>query len=318
MAGGMPVNCKYVVMQIAVYDMKSHYKYVLEFVLFTIIGSALCILLPYEPSLFYIPAVPIYYQIAAALAGLVFGYLAISALSNAILSYGKFRPTIDEVQLTRVVKMLGYTIVFLAILAVFGVNLTGLLVSAGFLGIVIGLASQATLGNLFAGVSMMAAKPFAVGERVTFTTWQYGLMPPSYAHRVITPGYSGIIKNIGLMYTKLVLDDGRVLVVPNGVMNQAAVVNYSASDTINVEFRVELPISVDFFKFKGALQRGIARNKKLGISAKGNVKVNITDIGVSNYGIDVQINVAVKNEAHVKSELSELVFKLASGSIKNN
>jgi small-conductance mechanosensitive channel len=289
--------------------MKHYHVYLVGFVIVTVIGLSFDISLYLILSLIGIPEAQLYYQIAESFIAVVFGYAAIKLLAKSVIAYGKLRPTIEEVLLSKVISLLGYAIMVLLVLSIFEINITGLLVGAGFLGIVIGLASQATLGNLFAGVSMMAAKPFTKGERITFSTWQYGMMPPSYAHRTLLPGYSGVIKYIGLMYTQLILDDGRVIAIPNGVMNQAAIINYAVSNTINVEFRVELPINIDFYKFKKELRSSIGRRKKLKTRIKSALNVSITDIGISNYGLDVQTMTIIENETYVKNALSEIVFE---------
>jgi small-conductance mechanosensitive channel len=288
--------------------LKPYYAYLTGFLLLVAFGLALGISLGYilEQIGFY--GTLLYYQIAESLITLVLGYAAIKLLSKAIIAYGKPRPTVDEVPLSKVVGLFGYGVLALLILSIFEINITGLLVGAGFLSIVVGLASQATLGNLFAGISMMVAKPFIVGDRITFSTWQYGLVPPSYTHGSLLPGYSGVIKDIGLMYTKLVLDDGRVLLLPSGIMNQAAIINYSISDKVDVEFRVELPIKTDLSKFRKEVARSIAKDKMLKSSVKNALNINIMDISLSNYGINVHTEATIESETYVKKVLSEAVF----------
>lgn len=289
--------------------MRHFYEYIVGFIIIIAAGILSGILLPQFLGLTGIPNAKLYYNAAESLITIAFGYAAITLFTKFVIEYGKPRPTIDEVLLSKIISLLGYAIIALLVMFIFEINITGLLISAGFLGIVIGLASQATLGNLFAGISMMAAKPFNKGERITLSTWQYGAIPPSYVHGLILPGYSGVIKYIGLMYTKLILDDGRALVVPNGVMNQAAIINYAVSDAINVEFRTELPISIDFYKFKRKMLNSIEKHKKLKACLKSELNLSITDIEVSYYGLDVQAMVTIENEAYAKSVLSEAVFE---------
>lgn len=49
-----------------------------------------------------------------------------------------------------------------------GLDLTAVAASAGFLGIVLGLAMQDTLGNVFAGLSLQMERPFSVDDWVRF------------------------------------------------------------------------------------------------------------------------------------------------------
>ncbi len=51
------------------------------------------------------------------------------------------------------------------------ISLGALVSGSALLGIIVGLALQDTLGNLFAGVSLQADKPFEVGDVITVGTW---------------------------------------------------------------------------------------------------------------------------------------------------
>ena len=295
----------------------SHYIYFIGFVITIIIGVALAFSSSSILGTMGI-SVAAYGQIAKAAILLVFGYIALKFLALSILAYGGRRSRLDEKPLARLTSLLGYVVVFFLLLSLFGINLTGALIGAGFLGIVIGLASQSTLGNLFAGLAMMASKPFAIGDRITFSTWQYGIQPPSYMHRVILPGYSGIVEEIGLMYTKLTLDDSTDFFVPNGVMNQAAIINYSVSDSIYVNFRVELPMSANFEEFKRRTLREIEGRKRLKVKMQRKVQVIITDVGLANYGVDLRAESKIEEEAYVKEEIAAIALKVAKGYVKKD
>ncbi len=284
--------------------------YVAGFVISIAAGVALVVLSGPILALFGISQAA-YGQAFDAAITIVFGYLATWLFAGSILDYGRRRPRMDEKPLSKITALIGYIVILFLVLSLFHVNLTGLLIGAGFLGIVIGLAAQSTLGNLFSGVSMMAAKPFANGDRVTFSTWQYGMLPPSYTHRAILPGYSGTIDEIGLIYTRMRLDDGTVIYVPNGIMNQAVIMNYAVSDVIEINVRVELPQSVEFGAFRRRLLVEIGRHKRLGAAMKGRPDILITDINISNYGVDIKARSTVENERYIKAELSKVAQRTA-------
>lgn len=279
------------------------------FLVVAVVGGLLTLYVPaFIDALF--PGFARYYVIAEAVLILAFGYAAIKLIEGAIISYGAQKERMDERSVARVVAFAGYSVLAILILSVFKVNLTGILIGAGFLGIVLGLASQNTLGNFFAGVTMMAAKPFANGDRVTFSTWQYGMMPPSYAHHAMLPGYSGIIEDIGLMYTKVKLDDGPIMLVPNGVLNQAAIINYSLSEVKDVVIRVEL-VKKDMPAFKKKAERLVRADKRLHKAIKGGISILVTDIGVSNYGIRVKVTVPISEEAYAIQKLSDILLSVS-------
>ena len=59
---------------------------------------------------------------------------------------------------------LGYVFLIIALLAVLGVSLDHLLIGAGVAGIILGVAAQQSLGNVFAAIVMLFARPFVVGD----------------------------------------------------------------------------------------------------------------------------------------------------------
>ncbi|HYN83633.1 MAG TPA: mechanosensitive ion channel family protein [Pyrinomonadaceae bacterium] len=69
--------------------------------------------------------------------------------------------------------LVAYTLLIVFVLKYFYPNLSlgALLPTSALLGVILGLALQETLGNLFAGVSLHADKPFQVGDVITVGTW---------------------------------------------------------------------------------------------------------------------------------------------------
>jgi small-conductance mechanosensitive channel len=81
----------------------------------------------------------------------------------------------------------------------------GLLASSAILGLIIGLASQRTLGNFVAGLMIAMTQPLRLGDWVS------------------VGGVEGAVEEIGLMYTFIRTEDNARLVIPNEKL---------ASDTI--------------------------------------------------------------------------------------
>ena len=81
----------------------------------------------------------------------------------------------------------------------------GLLASSAVLGLIIGFASQRTLGNFVAGMMIALTQPLRLEDRVEVA------------------GVAGVVEEIGLMYTFIRTDDNSRLVIPNEKL---------ASDTI--------------------------------------------------------------------------------------
>ena len=96
-------------------------------------------------------------------------------------------------------------------LRIAGLTPRTLAVGGAFTAVVFGLAAQQTLGNLIAGIVLLSARPFRVGERVR-------LQAGGLAGEV-----EGVVSSLGLLYTTLARGEDRIM-VPNSVVLGAAVV----------------------------------------------------------------------------------------------
>jgi small-conductance mechanosensitive channel len=102
------------------------------------------------------------------------------------------------------------TVAVIATLTHFGVNVASLVVSLGVGSLAIGLAAQDTLSNMFAGFTLMADRPFRVGDRIRLAS-----------------GDTGDVLEIGMRATLIQTLDDTILVVPNSVLVKERVVNLS-------------------------------------------------------------------------------------------
>jgi len=67
----------------------------------------------------------------------------------------------------------------------------------GFLGIVVGFATQQVLGQAVAGLFLLIARPFRIGDRV------------------VVAGEEGVVDDVSSLFTRVLKDDGTVALVPN-------------------------------------------------------------------------------------------------------
>jgi small conductance mechanosensitive channel len=146
-------------------------------------------------------------------------------------------------------RLTSYTLLALALLLVAGVSSISLLAGGTFAGLVLGLAGQTVLSNVIAGIMLLFVRPMEPGERVTLTTWQYGLVVPGYPPKFysqdsLVPGYTGVVQEVGIVYTALLTDEGTWMRIPNSILVQAAVLSHQLSERW-VRIRYELPPNID-------------------------------------------------------------------------
>ncbi len=104
----------------------------------------------------------------------------------------------------------------------------GLLASSAVLGIVVGFASQRTLGNLVAGLLIAFTQPVRLGDVV------------------VVEGTRGVVEEIGLTYTFVRAENGDRLVIPNEKLASDTIRNSTIRSREKVaEISVQVPLDRD-------------------------------------------------------------------------
>ena len=110
---------------------------------------------------------------------------------------------------------LGYVLVLLVALAVLGVSPQRLLVGAGLASVVLGIAAQQSLSNIFASFVLLFTRPFNVGDRIIIRSATLGVLECD-------------VRAIGLTYVTVSTETG-LLRIPNAVMSASALGRLPAS-----------------------------------------------------------------------------------------
>ncbi|MGE0615411.1 MAG: mechanosensitive ion channel family protein [Bacteriovoracia bacterium] len=123
---------------------------------------------------------------------------------------------------------------------IFGVQLTPFLATSAILSLVLGLALQDTLGNLFAGIALQLDKPFEIGDWLEI---QFGVLK-----------WTGQIYEITWRAVHLTGLDEERLTIPNRVVAQGGVTNLSATgEPIVQTLALKLPHDCDLPRARAAL-----------------------------------------------------------------
>jgi small conductance mechanosensitive channel len=130
----------------------------------------------------------------------------------------------------------------LVALRIAGLDPRTLALSGAIAAVVVGLAAQQTLGNLIAGIVLISARPFKVGDRVR-------LQAGGLAGEI-----EGVVSSLGLLYTTLARGEDAVM-VPNNVVLASAVV--PLREPSSVDLRARLRPDVMPSTVQGLLEDGI-------------------------------------------------------------
>jgi small conductance mechanosensitive channel len=121
-------------------------------------------------------------------------------------------------------------VAFLVALRVAGLDPRTLLVGGAFTAVIVGLAAQQTLGNLFAGMVLLSARPFRGGERVR-------LQGGGLAGQL-----EGVVSSLGLLYTTFARGDDQIM-VPNSVVLNVAIVPLREPDGVDLRARLSAGVT---------------------------------------------------------------------------
>lgn len=165
-------------------------------------------------------------RIATAVVLVVLGWALARSLGRALgpLMLDRLDPATTGIVdfLIRLATLLASII---AALRISGLNLGTLAIGGAVSGVVLGLAAQQTLANLFAGVVLLTTRPFRIGDRVRIKAGAIG------------GGSEGIVRGIGLFYTTIG-GGAETAAVPNSVVITSAIV--PVRQPAAVEFRAWL------------------------------------------------------------------------------
>ena len=124
----------------------------------------------------------------------------------------------------------------------------GLLASSAVLGVIVGFASQRTLGNFVAGIMIAIAQPIRLGDRVTYA------------------GEQGVVEEIGLSFTLIRAPDGDRLVVPNEKLASDTIRNSTIrSQERFAEITVQVPLSADLGAVVEAVREELAGDRETSV-----------------------------------------------------
>ena len=114
----------------------------------------------------------------------------------------------------------------LTLLAQLGVSIAPLITALGVGGLAVGLALQDTLANLFAGLQILAAGQITPGDFIRLES-----------------GEEGVVQDVTWRETTIRTLSNDTVIIPNAVLSQSRVTNYTSTDTAHV---VWIPVGVAY------------------------------------------------------------------------
>jgi small conductance mechanosensitive channel len=187
------------------------------------------------------------------------------------------------------IRLLTVGIALIIGLNVAGASFQSLAVGGAFTAVIVGLAAQQTLGNVIAGMVLLTARPFRVGQRVRLQAGAIGGQ------------IDGTVSSLGLLYTN-VLRGAEQVMIPNTAVLAAVVVPLREPDGVDV--RVRLTSGVTPSQVQAILDQEIS------IPTRSGTSVNLEEVDGGEVVVRIQATPAVPDEGAKLAD--EIMLALSS------
>lgn len=189
--------------------------------------------------------------------------------------------------------LMGAVIFLIAIVAaaayVLQLPVKGLLATSGAMAIIVGLALQSTLSDVFSGIVLNTTKPYQLNDRISID------------------GTSGTVVEIDWRTTHLMTDMGGIAVVPNSVAAKARIINFSRPEDVNgISVTIAVPSSVRPRRAIDALEKTLRGTRALLQTRSAKVSVKSSHLEYTEY----ELKGFIASAKH-KNEVCNLMFDLA-------
>lgn len=176
-------------------------------------------------------------KLVVAVVVLLIGFKLVDLLGKKFKNtkfYEKLDPTARTFFRSFITIALKIVLVIVAALIV-GVPMASMVAVIGSAGLAIGLALQGSLSNIAGGFIILVFKPFKVGDFIE------------------TADAIGTVEAINIFYTKVLTVDNKVVHVPNSVISNQTLTDYSAKDLRRVDININTSYDSDIEKVKSVL-----------------------------------------------------------------
>lgn len=140
-----------------------------------------------------------------------FGLIAVRSATKEIVKAVPSRVGDDrKVGLRWICLVAGYLLVMFGTLGALNVPIGRLAVGGAVTGVILGIAAQQSLNNVFAGLVLLIVRPVSVGQRISLRSGPIG------------GPYTGEVEDMTLTYVRLATDRGSLL-LPNSTLLTAVI-----------------------------------------------------------------------------------------------
>ncbi len=230
-------------------------------------------------------------KFAVALAILVIGFWLSKFIVNQIKKSLLKTDKLDKTAVSFIASVLRVVFMIVVIFSALGqlIEINSMITTLGAVGLTASFALQGSLGNFVSGIQVIFSKPFVAGDFL------------------FIGDFTGTVKTIDVLNTKLVTPDNKEIIVPNSKMISDIVVNYSSQKYRRIDLSYSIAYSSNIDKAK-EIVRGIITKNEL-ILKEPEYVVAVGKLNDSSVEIVVQVWTLCDNYWSVYFDMQETVKK---------
>lgn len=126
-----------------------------------------------------------------------------------------------------------------------GIEMTSFVAILASAGLAIGMAFSGTLSNFAGGVMILLFKPFQAGDFIK------------------VQGEEGFVRGITIFNTIIITTDNKVVTLPNGLVSNGVIINYTKEKTRRVEWKIGISYGDDLKTAKEVLLKFIQEDQRI-------------------------------------------------------
>lgn len=174
---------------------------------------------------------------------------------------------------------------FITVISKLGVETSSFVAILGAAGLAVGLSLQGSLSNFAGGILIILFKPFRVGDTIEVQSEQ------------------GKVAEILIFSTKIITANNQVVYIPNGILSNGKIKNYSQLNTRRVDVEIITNYTSDVTDIKNKIGNIINQHPLVLKTPKAEVYINnFTDSAIH---FSVRVWVESANHMQVKSDILE-------------
>ena len=188
--------------------------------------------------------------------------IVLVSLTRKALQRKKVDPSLVDF-ISRCVRLLIYAFTLLAAMSALHISITGIVAFFSAAAAAVALALKDRLNDIASGIVILFTKPFVTGDFIEFAK------------------YSGFVQKIDVMHTNIRTYDGTNVIIPNSVISNAEVNNYTTHPQIRVTITVPIPYDANIKQVQTILTDVIERTDLVLDDEKYPKKVRLEKFGES-------------------------------------